>query len=269
MPTSTDRFKRPTHRALILGHRGARREAPENTLLAFDRARHGGADGVDLDVQSSADDVPVVIHDFDLRRVTDGRDERFVRSLSAAELEQVDLGQGQSPPRLDRVLDWAEQHSMLLNVELKTQNARRDPVALSVAELLRERPQLAKQVLVSSFHPVLLSRFRQALPEVPIGFLFTREHLRWATLARALSAEAVHPDARCFQTGAFVFRPASMLINSWTVNDTALARLLNDRGVDAIISDVPGEILAALAPSLLENPTPDEADSPAAQVLAD
>lgn len=262
MPAPTERFRRLAHRPLILGHRGARREAPENTLLAFDRARRSGADGVELDVQASADGVPVVLHDFDLRRLTSGRDERTVGSLDAAELARVDLGEGQSPPRLEQVLDWAEKHSMLVNVELKTRDARRDPLATSVAALLAERPQLEGQVLVSSFHPRLLSRFKRELPAVPIGWLFTRAHPCWARLAGPHAAEAVHPEAGCFEAQASLPRPSSMLVNAWTVNDVALARKLNDRGVDVLITDVPGEIMMALAPSLLENPLLDGSEAP-------
>jgi len=261
MRTSTERFRRTPHRALILGHRGVRGVAPENTRLAFEVARQQGADGIELDVRCCADGVPVVIHDADLKRVTQGRDDRAVASLTAAELDQIDVGQGQSPPRLDAVLDWAERHSMLLNVELKTSCARRDPLVDAVAALLRERPESLGRVLVSSFHPLLLLRFRQLHPETPLGLLFTREHMGWAALARHLGADAAHPDARCFLAASSMRRPAGMLINSWTVNDVALAQLLNDRGVDAIISDVPGEILRALAPPLLDPAAMEEADT--------
>jgi glycerophosphoryl diester phosphodiesterase len=262
MPQLLDRFKRLDRRPLVLGHRGARREAPENTLLAFELARKQGADGVELDVQSSADGVPFVVHDLDLARVTDGRIAAKVRDLTALALDEVDLGSEQRPPRLEAVLDWAEQRSMLLNVELKTASARTDGIAETVANLLLARPEVA--VLVSSFHPTLLRRFKAAAPHVPTGFLFTYAHQRWARLAGVLKASAVHPDALCFQQsadnhGAWA-RPSAMLVNTWTVNDETQARTLADRGVDAIITDVPGAILRALSPSLLEAATPTESE---------
>jgi glycerophosphoryl diester phosphodiesterase len=248
---SIERFKRLGHRPLVLGHRGVRVGAIENTMAAFELARHQGADGVEFDVRLSRDGQPVVVHDADLGRVSSGRDGRVVSELDAQEIDQVDLGAGQGPPRLQAVLDWAEQHSLVVNVELKTQAARTDPIASVVAELLRARPECWKQVLVSSFHPSLLQRFAQALPEVPTAWLFTAAHVRWARCARDLGARAVHPDARCLLSDGAHPRPAGMLVNTWTVNDPEAARLLSDRGVDAIITDQPQVILAALVPPLV------------------
>jgi glycerophosphoryl diester phosphodiesterase len=260
MPQLLDRFKRLDRRPLVLGHRGARREAPENTLLAFELARKQGADGVELDVQSSADGVPFVAHDLDLARVTEGRVTARVRDLEATALDLVDLGSEQRPPRLEAVLDWAERHSMLLNVELKTAGARSDGIAEAVASVLLARPEVA--VLVSSFHPTLLRRFKTAAPDIPTALLFTYAHQRWARLAGVLKASAVHPEALCFQNDASKHgpwaRPSAMLVNTWTVNDEEQAQALADRGVDAIITDVPGAILRALSPSLLEASPPAE-----------
>src|SRR5690606_35743315 len=186
----------------------------------------------------------------DLARVSAGREPATVRSLTAAALDQVDVGQGQPPPRLESVLEWAERHSMLLNIELKTAAARRDGIAEAVARLLEEHPRAA--VIVSSFHPLLLRRFKRASPGTPTAWLFTAEHVSWARLARALEVDAVHPDARCFLDSRPWPRPSGMLVNTWTVNDPEQAHLLAARGVDAIITDMPGTILRALSPSLLD-----------------
>ncbi len=70
---------------LILGHRGASALAPENTIAAFARAMHDGADGVEFDVRLSRDQVPVVIHDSTLKRT--GLIDSVVSALTAAELQ--------------------------------------------------------------------------------------------------------------------------------------------------------------------------------------
>jgi glycerophosphoryl diester phosphodiesterase len=59
-------------RPLVIGHRGASADAPENTIAAFELALEQGADGIELDVHLSADEQPVVIHDFTLEPTTDG-----------------------------------------------------------------------------------------------------------------------------------------------------------------------------------------------------
>lgn len=232
----------------MLGHRGARRGAFENTMAAFQLAREEGADGVELDVQCSGDGIPFVLHDVDLERVTEGRDTRKVRDLSATELERVTLVDGNHPPRLDEVLAWAEQTGMLLNVELKTAQARNDAVAERVAALLEAHPALLPQILVSSFHPRLLGRFQAEAPGVPIGFLFTRTHVSWLECSwqQRLRLSALHPDGRCFLLRGPMRWPADLLVNAWTIDQAADVLLVAKCGVDAIISDCPGDALAVL-----------------------
>ena len=75
---------------LIIAHRGASALAPENTLAAFRRAIADSAEGLEFDVQLSKDNVPVVIHDFDLKRL--GRREGFVKDFTAEELQRIDVG---------------------------------------------------------------------------------------------------------------------------------------------------------------------------------
>src|SRR5207244_7475867 len=75
---------------LIIAHRGASACAPENTIAAFRAAIDAGADGVEFDVQLARDGVPVVIHDFDLKRT--GRRGERVADLTSAELGRVDVG---------------------------------------------------------------------------------------------------------------------------------------------------------------------------------
>ena len=73
-------------RPLMIAHRGLSAHAPENTLVAFRMALERGADGIELDLQPSADGVPMVIHDATLERTTDGRG--AVRERTARELQQ-------------------------------------------------------------------------------------------------------------------------------------------------------------------------------------
>ncbi len=75
---------------LVIAHRGASAEAPENTIAAFERALAVGADALQLDVHLSRDDQPVVIHDFTLERTTDGSGP--VRAHTVRELKRLDAG---------------------------------------------------------------------------------------------------------------------------------------------------------------------------------
>ncbi|MGH7374824.1 MAG: glycerophosphodiester phosphodiesterase family protein, partial [Candidatus Rokuibacteriota bacterium] len=77
-------------RPLVIAHRGASADAPENTIAAFELAVEQGADGIELDVHLSADEHPVVIHDFTLERTTDGAGP--VSEHTVRELKRLDAG---------------------------------------------------------------------------------------------------------------------------------------------------------------------------------
>src|SRR5688572_18628019 len=109
----------PGARPFVLGHRGARHAAPENTQRAFELALSEGADGVELDVRLDRSGRAIVLHDAGLARVTQGIDARQVAELSAAEVDAAHVGGGEPIPVLIDVLAWAEEREARVNVELK------------------------------------------------------------------------------------------------------------------------------------------------------
>jgi glycerophosphoryl diester phosphodiesterase len=242
------RWQRQGH-ALVLGHRGARHAAPENTLEAFDLSRREGAAGTELDVQLSRDGVPFVVHDLDLGRVTSGADTRRVAELDAAELDRVLLTGNARIPRLSTVVAWAREHGQLLNVELKTARSRRDRVAENVAALLCGDEWASEWVVVSSFHPLLLGRFRVHAPRIATGLLLSARHAGvvgpgWIAL---LGCQAIHPEARTLLDPSRAARlPRGLPLNLWTVNDPEQAAVLDSLGANALISDCPGKLVQRL-----------------------
>lgn len=96
---------------LLFGHRGTRAAAPENTLAAFGWAAEEGADGLEIDVRKTADEVLVVLHDATVGRTTDALADLPVAELTLEELRQFDAGAwfdaafvGETVPTLDEVL---------------------------------------------------------------------------------------------------------------------------------------------------------------------
>ncbi|HKP76855.1 MAG TPA: glycerophosphodiester phosphodiesterase family protein, partial [Longimicrobiaceae bacterium] len=126
----------PARRPLVLGHRGAPLAAPENTLRAFRLALEEGADGIELDVQPSADGVPVVLHDDTLDRTTDATGD--VATLPWERIALARAG-GEPVPRLEEVVAWAAEAGAFLNVELKRPGAEAASVAAIAGAGLRER----------------------------------------------------------------------------------------------------------------------------------
>jgi glycerophosphoryl diester phosphodiesterase len=246
-------FRRaPGERPFVLGHRGARHAAPENTLRAFELAATEGADGFELDVRLDGSDVPVVVHDTTLARVTQNRDCRTVANIPTRELARVDVGGGEAVPTLASVLDFARSKNLRVNVELKHDVPAPARLVTRVVELVRAEPNAPDWLILSCFHPLVVTKLARALPHVPVAWLVHKQQrvLKHAPGFSLLGAVALHPEHVLVTEPLLArFRRLGALINVWTVNDPARARVLSELGVDAIISDNPGAILAELARS--------------------
>jgi glycerophosphoryl diester phosphodiesterase len=222
----------------VLGHRGASRDAVENTLDAFTEARNQGADGVELDVHRTVDGELVVHHDA----AVDG-----FGILAEHELPTIRAALS-SIPTLVEVLDACA--GLLVNVEIKNSphDADFDPDdlgAAAVVELLRSRDPL-DDVLVSSFHLPTIDRVHALDPEVPTGYLVVVDPLPIPALelAHEHGHRAVHPHYAAMSEAhaADAVERAAALglgLNVWTVNDPPDIVRLAELGVDSIITDTP------------------------------
>jgi glycerophosphoryl diester phosphodiesterase len=232
----------------VLAHRGASREAPENTLAAFRLAREGGADGIELDVMCCGSGEVVVFHDDDLRRLA-GRPNR-VGELTLAELGEIDLGGGERIPTLAQALDTVGRR-LLVNVELKisTFAGARALAAATAREL--ERTGAMDRVLVSSFNPIALAWFGRASPGIPLGLLYERAQalpLRRGWAAPLLRVAALHPEAAlCDPLAVAAWHRRGYAVHAWTIDDPRELAALARAGVDAIITNLPARARAALA----------------------
>jgi len=217
-------------------------------LAAFELSRREGADGIELDVRLDGSGQVIVLHDPTLERVTQGADSRHAEDIPSRELARLDVGKGERVPSLDEVLSWAHEHGQRVNVELKSDVRNRVLLLRQVARTMRRKA--LPNVLFSSFHPYFVWWLARRLPELPRAWLVHQKQLllKYAPGLGQLGANALHPE-HVLATPERVARleRAHFLVNTWTVNDPARARELSGMGVDAIISDVPGKILAELA----------------------
>ncbi|GAB4450107.1 MAG: glycerophosphodiester phosphodiesterase family protein [Chloroflexi bacterium OHK40] len=236
---------------LIIAHRGASAEAPENTLAAFALAWRQGADMIELDVQPTADGRLAIFHDDTTER-WDGRP-RAVAACTLAELQQLDIG-GERVPSLEEALSFAAETGIALNVELKAAG-----MGARCAALLREFG-VVEQVIVSSFVPAALHELRVAAPAVRRAYLMGTDTYRpdvrvrelWPFLAlRAVEAVAWHPyhDLPALDRVLPLVRRAGYQVNVWTVDDPARMRALAALGATGIITNRPALARATLAPS--------------------
>lgn len=230
------------HRPLIIAHRGVSAHAPENTLKAFQLAKDHHADGIELDVMFSKDGHVVVIHDDTVDRTTNGTGR--VRDLTLAQLQALDAGNGEKIPTLNDVLD-AFGGQYLINIELKNYASPFDKLPVVVAGILK-KCGFAELVMVSTFNPFNLARFRRHCPGIKTGLL-TIPSKADLWLWRLFRYDALHPYFTDVDQALVTREKASQRqINVWTVDDPDEIRRLASLDVDSVITNVPQEARQAL-----------------------
>lgn len=145
---------------MIIAHRGASADAPENTLSAFREAIRQKADAIELDVQLSRDNKLVVIHDPWLNRTTNGRG--LVRQKTLKEIKTLDAGVkfakkhgGQRIPTLDEVLETFGKTTNYV-IELKFYHLKTANFARMVYDAVASRGLLEHTMFLSFDHRLLI-----------------------------------------------------------------------------------------------------------------
>jgi glycerophosphoryl diester phosphodiesterase len=231
---------------LVFAHRGASDSAPENTISAFQLARQIGAHGIELDTSLTRDGTPVVIHDLKVDKTTDGTG--LVAELSLTDIKALDAGCKFSPdfigeqvPTLDEALEVIGP-DLQVNVELKSESWRSNGLEQAVLDVIR-RQNAKERVIVSSFNPFALRRFRALAPGIPIGYLYSSEepfYLRERWLMIGLKYEALHPHHSYIDAAYMASaKRHGYYVNTWTVDDPVRMMELAALGVDVIITNKP------------------------------
>lgn len=222
------------HTPLVTAHRGSMATHPENTMAAFRHAEQVGADELELDVQLSADGVPIVCHDETVDRTTDGSG--AVVSLTAAQLASLDAGDGRGLPTVDTVL---RNTRLPFQVEIKAPGAAR-PLAQHVVRGARAE----RRVRFISFDHEALRECRQLAPEVPRGLITdndvegaAHDALRLGATTLCVYWPLVNEDV------VTEVRRLGMRLASWVVDPADAPRALT-LGLDSVTTNDP----AALRP---------------------
>ena len=239
------RWRRTRGRPRVGAPRGDSAHAPENTMLAFDRARAAGADGIELDVRFDADHNVVVFHDSDLARLT-GAPGR-IEELSAAERARLRVG-GEPVPLLAEVLAAFD---LEVDVEIKSLKiGRMAALVEATARVIRDSGR-ADQVLVSSFDPVALVQLHRRLPDVAIAYLCHDEQplaLRRGWVGRWIGASLIHPqNTLCTADRVRAWHTAGLPINAWTIDDRDELARLAGLGIDGVFANDPAHAIAVLS----------------------
>ena len=212
-----------------IGHRGAKRELPENTIPAFQRAFERGADAVELDVHATRDQVVVVHHDPALGAYAGDLRHRAIADLDWALVSRVRLAPGVGIPTLADVLRSMPATGTAY-VEIKATAIEH----LVEAALVRADQRCA----VHSFNFGIVGRMRDIAPATPRGILVDRAAKDIETLMNAVGARDVWPEWRLIDSALVdrVHRAGGRVI-AWTVNSRRRAERLIAMGVDGLCTD--------------------------------
>lgn len=250
----------------IIAHAGAQGHAPPNTMAAFAAALDLGADSLEMDLQITADDEIVTIHDGTVDRTTDGTG--AVDALTLKEVQAFDAGatwrnaaddtpfagQGVRHATLREVLDAFPDTNLV--VELKTDGGQ--AIIQPTIDLVREHGRDDGTVTIASFREDYLAPVREQLPHVPTNMpesettAFYTRHLfglhRWWNPPGELFHVPEEHDGRQVVTRRFT-RAAERLgveVHAWTVNDPEQMHRVLDAGAHGIITDYPDRVLEVL-----------------------
>ncbi len=253
----------------VHGHRGSRGTHPENTLPAFQEAVAAGAQVLEMDLQLTADDVPVVSHDpylsNEICRYKTGAMLKApipIRSLKAADLAAFDCGIVEHPrfpeqiripslaiPRFESILAWWKENAprLELNVETKMSAAeaewKLDPKHFSsqIIALLQKYGAVEKTIL-QSFDFRTLAAAKQIEPRLRVSCLFEGV-ADFCAKAKAQRAEFASPNlAEVTLSEVIECHHLGIQVVPWTANTEAEWRTLLAYEVDAIITDYPRKL---------------------------
>lgn len=226
---------------LIIGHRGAARIAPENTLESLQAGFEAGADMLEFDVRLTRDNVLVVIHDANLLRTHHKLS--FVHSQTYKEL--VSTAGEQPITRLDEVLDSLF-GKIILNIELKSRGTGR-----AVAELLKakyiKKSRDWDAVIFSSFKGRELWAARRAAKACNLALLHSENPFLFIAYHRTLRLTAVGFHRLYLNPLALeIAKRSGLFIYTYTVNRPEALKLLAHSGVDGVVTDDPGLMIRTI-----------------------
>jgi len=259
MTHATHRTRRDTVKTpLIVAHRGASHDAPENTLAAFEMAWQQQADAIEGDFRLTQDGRIVCMHDATTQRV--GNIPLTVAESSLAELQTVDIGSWKHPrfagERIATLEDvWATVPSgKHLYIEIKTGNE----IIPALLQAFQSTSLSSEQIIVIAFDAEVIRAVKRNRPDIRAHLLvhFKRDHCKhWHPAPAAVLQElkriaadglSTHCDRFIDHTFVATLKHHGWQYHTWTVDTVPLAHHFTNIGADSITSNRPGWLKACL-----------------------
>ena len=235
---------------VIYGHRGAKGEAPENTLASFQQCLTHGVTRCELDLYLSRDGELMVIHDPTLKRTTGRRGK--VSQHNAADLITYDARQGGPGwlqpcpiPRLEELF----QNCAFEHWQLEVKSASKVKAANTVLAIreLAQRYGLLDNITITSSSREVLRAAQHLVPQISRGLVAEYAWLDPLKVAKHYQCNLLALNwTLCSPERLQKAQTQGLHVSVWTVNEPALMLRLADFGVDSLITDFPGLASATL-----------------------
>ena len=229
----------------IIAHRGYSAERPENTIASFDLAVNSGFPLIELDTHLTLDKIPVVMHDSDVDRTTNGQGP--VQSFTLKSLQELDAGShyhidfsDEKVPTLLQTITLCIELNLGLNIEIKPNFGQAaETVTAILATINPFQEQLRGNVLFSSFNLLCLKKLINLCPEWPRALLVNDLNNDWLSNTKALECYALNPNYNCLASIENIksILDSNLRIIPFTVNQISIAKTLLRLGVHSIITD--------------------------------
>ncbi len=235
---------------LIYGHRGARGEAPENTLASFEACLKAGVSRCELDLQLSKDGQLMVIHDASLKRTTGLRGK--VSQHTAKQLMNMDARHNTVPwpsicpiPTLEQL--FSQCNFSHWQLEVKSTSSRRAAHTIQAIAQLSARHAVQDKIIITSSSRTVLRAAQRLAPHLARGLVAEYAWLNPIKAAQRYQCEMlVLSWTLCTQQRLEKAQQTGLHVSVWTVNEPALMRRLAAYGADSLITDFPGLAIASL-----------------------
>lgn len=235
----------------VYAHRGSKGTHPENTMSAFQEAVRVGADGIEFDVHLSLDKELIIIHDETLDRTTSLSG--YVKDCSAKELKTADAGikfseefHDEKIPFLGEVFEWAKNHTLFMNIEIKTDKLAYEGIEKRIVDLIREH-HMEKRVILSSFNHQSLENVKKLAPDLERALLFEGLPGNIVEILTDKREAGFHPDLKSLnETIHGQAKKLGYKIRPWVANQQLDIERLAEMGVDVIMTDFPEKALMIL-----------------------
>lgn len=226
------------HKIIIIGHRGANKIAPENTLLAFQKAIELGADYIEFDTFESKDGEIVIIHDEDIFRTTGQKG--LIKNMTLKEIKALDAGEGEKIPTLRELIELTE-GKIGLNCEIKAEG-----ISKKIIKMLKEADMIDQTIISSFLHDELLKaqiiepniRIASLEPIAGVGNIDwnqKKEMIQFVVDKNLYAINPIYPIVD--QKFVNLAHENNVKVFPWTVDSQMSMKRLIKMGVDGIITN--------------------------------